>query len=784
MHEVMGESPFRCVLTLKPLLDFWEKELALSDPAWRLKWNSVQERLAQVPELMGPVADLSLLQRNRDLVGVLLSVVFPPTRWNTELVGALVPFTLQPAFVSEPFRHHLLNTDGSFRGRLHVDWDEFVRARLLRFYLLILRRCYGFTQDLDFPLIQIVPDPETGLERHFRFTPDLRFVDVHVVGKLREFDDSERARIAEHLTEPDVLGEFLPPENFELHGFTAIHGIDVTQSEVLSALQRDLIDKGSIFSREGFERLQQRIRILFRRPNLVAGVAAVQGDQVLILNTGCRMSQECICICSDSEHIPVSQLKGSVFERAVEERRVLRIRDLAELPARTGVEDRIVGSGIRSFLVVPLFYQDELLGSLDFGSPIAGDLGPMDLFLAEQLRPLFSLALKKALDEFGTEIQGVIKERCTAVHPSVEWRFRGAAFRHLERVGKGLTSELEPIVFKDVYPLYAAADIRGSSDARNRAIREDLTEHLTLALEVLQAAAEGKSFPLLHELAHSVRERLGRIHDGLHAGDEMSVLDFLKKEIEPIFPLLATFGPLAEQAIQAFEAGLDRGIGTVYRKRKEFEESVSILNERISTYLDLEEAEAQELFPHYFDKHQTDGIQYLIYIGASMAENGGFDPIFARNLRLWQMMVSCGIAWHAEQLKSSLKVQLSVTHLILVTHTPLAISFRFDEKRFDVDGAYNIGHEIVRSRIDKAMVKGEAERLTQPGKLAIIYSAPGELEEITRHIKFLKTLGHLTGKVEFLELEDLPDVYGLKALRVAVNLESAELAARAMRMTA
>ncbi len=85
----------------------------------------------------------------------------------------------------------------------------------------------------------------------------------------------------------------------------------------------------------------------------------------------------------------------------------------------------------------------------------------MDDFLVYQILPLFSVALKRALDEFNNQVQGIIKEKCTAVHPSVEWRFRKAAFGHLDRLRTGQASELEPIIFKDVYPLYGASDIRG-----------------------------------------------------------------------------------------------------------------------------------------------------------------------------------------------------------------------------------------------------------------------------------------------------------------------------------
>ena len=134
------------------------------------------------------------------------------------------------------------------------------------------------------------------------------------------------------------------------------------------------------------------------------------------------------------------------------------------------------------------------------------------------------------------------------------------------------------------------------------------------------------------------------------------------------------------------------------------------------------------------------------------------------------------MAWHTEQIKAELKVPLDTCHLILVNHTPLSIRFRYDEKRFDVDGAYDVRHEIIKSRIDKAVVKGTRERLTQPGRVAIEYSHTDEGCQIQRHIDFLNARGNLLNDLEFLHLDDLPGVRGLKALRVGINLETQTLA--------
>ncbi len=231
--------------------------------------------------------------------------------------------------------------------------------------------------------------------------------------------------------------------------------------------------------------------------------------------------------------------------------------------------------------------------------------------------------------------------------------------------------------------------------------------------------------------------------------------------------------------MQSYEAAVDPHVGTVYRRRKDFEDSVSQFNQRIAAYLEREQIHAQSAFPHYFEKHQTDGLEYLIYVGSSMVEDGEFNLLYVKSLRLWQLLLACGIAWHVERLKTILKVPLQTTNLILAHHSPLAVRFRFDEKRFDVDGAYDVGHEIVRSRIDKAMVKGRDERLTQPGKIAIVYARPEESQEMVRHIHFLQSRDYLLDDLEAVELDDLPGVQGLRGLRVSVNLRSPALAARA-----
>lgn len=122
-----------------------------------------------------------------------------------------------------------------------------------------------------------------------------------------------------------------------------------------------------------------------------------------------------------------------------------------------------------------------------------------------------------------------------------------------------------------------------------------------------------------------------------------------------------------------------------------------------------------------------------------------------------------------EILKPKLKSKLEITQLILVHDQQISIRFRPDEKHFDVEGAYDIRYEIVKKRIDKAYIKNTNERLTQPGKIAIVYNQSKIEDEFRRYFQYLKAKGLVKGIIEELELEELPGANGLRALRFEIN---------------
>jgi hypothetical protein len=770
MSHSLVSNDFRTVLSIDPLLDFWRTKVAPNCPHMAEMFAVFDKRVLQVPELQGEIADPAAAARHTDILAPLMSVAFPSSTWETEISGVFKPFTHQVLYATPRYTRLLLDDNGLIAGRLKGAHNDLDYQRRVRAYALILERIYGIAQGLHSPMIRIVADPESGLERYFQINPDFQFIQVATIGPPPELSEKARRQVVEHIADPDVLASLLPPERFEFRGFTVVRAIDVTESEVTSALERDLIDQESIFSSEGFSRLQGRLRTLFANPELRAGLGALQGDKVMILDDGHHTSANCLF--RNSNHIPMDELANSVWLQAVEQGEIIRISDLSQESNLCAVEKDAVNHGVRSMLIAPLVFGGEAIGTLSVKTHRPNELGPVDAEKMRHIAPLFSMALKRGLEDMNNEVQAVIKEKCTAVHPSVEWRFRKAAFDHMERVRREEVSEMEPIVFKEVIPLFGQSDIRGSSEARVRSIQADLTEQLTLAGDIMAKARRGKSWPLLDEFGYRIDKRIAQIKTGLSPEEEISVAAFLQQEVEPTFPELNAIGPAVRHAVDRYTQAVDPAMGVVYRERKAFEDSVSLLNERLSAFLDQQQADAQKVFPHYFEKHQTDGIDYVIYVGASMHPEGKLNPFFLKNLALWQFLVTCGLAWHTQQVQPELAIGLDTCHLILVNRAPLAIRFRYDEKRFDVDGAYDVRHEIIKSRLDKVKIKGGRERLTQPGQIAVVYSHPREGVEVRRHIAYLQDRGHLLKNLETIDLDDLPGVRGLKALRVGVNLQA------------
>ena len=762
------QFPFRTRLSLTHLIDFWERQSIDESSPYSALAGVIVKELEGAPELRKAIDDESVLDGHRELIDLMMTAMVPPARRDDYYAMAVKPFGDVPFYESPAWQRLGFEDVAQFKERLNIPPDQMAFGKLMWAYEALLVSWLGIEADLDYALVLTVHDEEIGLDRHFSLNIDPRFVSVSPVRDIEKPSSEDIARLLAEPTDLDLWAELLPPDAFEFEGMTVLSAVDVTLHEVVSRLKNDLIEKDSMASPQKIDRLQHRMRNLMGSPDLSLGLIAFDRRADVDAIEGARAVGRSLLLCEECAPSCPNRAE-SYYAGVFEGTDPVIVRDLRQVEIRTGYELRLREHGHRSLLLYPLYVDDQLVGLMELASPESGDLNAFNARRLVDVVPLFATALKRNLDGLEDRVQAVIKRKYTAIHSSVEWRFREAALGYLEGLEGGEANpELEQIVFHEVYPLYALADIRGSSTIRNDAIRADLSEQLQLALDVINAAGQIRPLPALEEVGYLIASHLGRIESGLRPEDESVVLDLLRREVEPLFGQLSAYGSEVAERVDEYRATLDPELDIVYRRRKDFEQSVARLNDSISTTLDAEEERAQAMFPHFFEKFKTDGVDYNIYAGAALHEDGVFDELYLRNLRIWQLMTTCRIDWALDRIKDDLPVPLEATHLILVQHHPLSIRFRVDEKRFDVDGAYDIRYEIVKKRIDKALIRGSSERVTQPGQLAIVYSTASEAAEYRRYVEFLQSKGYFAPGLEELELEDLQGIYGLKALRVTI----------------
>src|SRR5262244_2921976 len=182
--------PFRCELSLAPLITFWTQVSAYSAFGQGPLPGIIREKVREAPELAGSIEDVSIIGKHQKLVDVMMSAMFPPAFWEQEYRAALFPFQFRAFYATSAFRRSLMNEDGTLHGRVNLDAQRLEAVKLLFAYELILERRYGVQLGVEeVPVIFTSVDPATTLERHFQLQFDSRFVEVKPVGPVPPLAD-------------------------------------------------------------------------------------------------------------------------------------------------------------------------------------------------------------------------------------------------------------------------------------------------------------------------------------------------------------------------------------------------------------------------------------------------------------------------------------------------------------------------------------------------------------------------------------------------------------------
>ncbi|MFT5748459.1 MAG: hypothetical protein ACI920_003855, partial [Saprospiraceae bacterium] len=635
---------------------------------------------------------------------------------------------------------------------------------------LVLCSFYNLNPDLITSQIITFRNKKTGLQKFYRIKVIQDFIDAKSLKPIKQLTDSQLHDLLNDYENEALWEQLLPPENFTFEGIVIGYLMDVTKAEILSNIKQILtVDIKKADHVKDLDLIENRTQSYMDMPELRLGMVHTsfsfwqESTSWGLLRT---FEKEVI--------IPSFKDEKGSYGKVLKSHKSIIVTDLLKQVHLSLIEEELVEMGIRSLFLAPLFNtKNQVVGIVEVASTLPFAFNRLSVLRMKQLIELFAMGTNKFIDELDSKEQLTMQQEFTSIHSSVEWRFKEVASKlYWQRAIEGKQVEIETIVFKDLYPLYAQADIVGSSTLRNEAIQADLLENLSLILKLMEDCRKKIDFNLLDVYIHQAK----RCREHLSAGhyissDESRITELIAKEIHPLLSELKNrFPQLPQRKIDGYFKMISPGLNIIYHHRKAYDESVSQLNQIIGDFLEKEDEKMQKILPHHFEKYTTDGVEYNIYLGDSILKNGGFSPFFLKDFRLWQLILMCKMTRLIAEKGSQLSMPLTTAQLIFVYTNTLSIRFKMEEKQFDVDGTYNVRYEILKKRIDKACIKGTGERLTVSEKVAIVYLQEKDRHEYLLYLEHLQSEGYVEGEIEDLELEKLQGAEGLKALRFQVRM--------------
>ncbi|MDB5020797.1 MAG: hypothetical protein JWQ28_1924 [Pedobacter sp.] len=755
-------------LSLKPFMRFIEEKSRTDKSTKQNIYRYILSQFDKYPELGFPIspADAGKYAELFELIYICLSPLLNEQEQQLWALG--VPLTPHfyfgtPAFyaiILDPITQELkvgLNLTGP---------NEMEQSLRASFYNLVLKKFYNTSlTDKQFTIYSIV-DQGTHLLKYYRLHIDTRFIEVYNHGSLPQLSLQHlKVNAKDDATILAMLGRVLPTTQFSVEGIAVVNLKEVTVEYALESIKDVIIEHTECSVGSYHAHIVQALKTIcgtdtfefgllpYLRLNGKTLVDDQSGFQSILLHlTKLAMPGDYQQLLAHYLAAPRKLIFQEISTKEQEHFPMLKL---------------LFQNGVTSYALFPLYYSGKLVGCLEVYSR---NSNTFDTHTLSKLEPSFSLLaqlFQNIITDFNYELTRVITDKFTSIQPAVQWQFYDAAYEALKSEMTGAPLQLKAISFQDVQPFYGAIDIKDSSVRRNLAIRKDLNLHFELLENTLQSIASKLETGIQDYIPSDALISNYKAHAQLSDTEILKIEDYLLRQLPPYFRLLQEGKPELSEIIENYfvVTGLH---GIVYANRTQYEKSMQTINGKINSMLKDFNATLQNIYPCYFEKFRTDGVEFDIYVGQSIAPELPIPNNLIQTFRLLHLEAIANIAQAAHALIPEISDYLQTTQLIFVHEKAIDISFRPDEQRFDVEGGYNIRYQLVKKRIDKAHIKNSEERLTQPGKIAIVYMNSMEAQEYVGYIKVLQSRNILKDDVEHIEIEELQGVDGLKALRVGI----------------
>ena len=150
MHDFTKGFPFPSKLSLKLLIEYWEKQIRQNNALGFTR--GVLEYIENAPELKEPIEDEAIVEKHRPFINYLMSAVVPAASESKDLVAAIYPFTFKPLYLTQAFEKTVDISKIEERAKANLPGAIIALGKAIKGCLMVLEKFYQVGSFSDRPV--------------------------------------------------------------------------------------------------------------------------------------------------------------------------------------------------------------------------------------------------------------------------------------------------------------------------------------------------------------------------------------------------------------------------------------------------------------------------------------------------------------------------------------------------------------------------------------------------------------------------------------------------------
>ena len=289
------ELPLTLNISFKKVFSLFEKyaHKEFEQHPFYVSANKMVKLFEKTPELTTGFSDISLIEKYKEQIDLLLDPLFPePLRLN-EIKAASVPFSFTSLKHTDRLKNILENAgeDYEFKVRNFEDDSMYIMA-----CTFILGFVYDFNIDIKRPFYFDIPDKITGTMKYYRAAFNADFTEVYPTEKAPKLTQEDFKDLLNNFDNIEIWKEKFPVDSYIFKGFGILNLFDVTSEEMLSSIKANLLsgDDNLIY------KLQNNLRDFYSIKNLKLGYSIFDNVNDKICGTSLNKANS-IILAKDNE---------------------------------------------------------------------------------------------------------------------------------------------------------------------------------------------------------------------------------------------------------------------------------------------------------------------------------------------------------------------------------------------------------------------------------------------------------------------------------------------------